>query len=174
MSRSRTVLLPVPAVRTAALGGRVAAVAYLCWVDWRLAAVMLLPAAVGTVVVRRRLAAHREGMRQTRPALMELDRYARELAQAPPAPAGAAHDRYTAARAEFGGRFATGIGRIGPLTATTEVIFAPVTTLCLTLVAGSALAAAGALRPLDLVPFLLLAGVVAGAVPAAAQLAGGR
>jgi len=145
--------------------------AYLFWVDWRMALITLIPIAVGVASIVR--AAKRMGGRSA-----ELDGAQQRISSRVVefvegiavvkmfGQAGRAHRKYAQAADDFADFFLAWIAKAYRASAVAELAFSPVTVLLAVLVGGTAMVSAGQLEAVDLLPFAILGIGVAGPMQA--------
>lgn len=138
-----------------------ATLGYLAWVDWRMTLVLLVPLVLGVGLYARtgnafvrNLAAMDSATERINSSAVEFVRgiaVVKTFGQTK-----RAHQAFTKAADDFADFFLSWVARlIGPR-ATSELVLSPVTMLVVILVAGTGFVQAGWLRPVDLLPFLLL------------------
>ncbi|MEU2035435.1 ABC transporter ATP-binding protein [Nocardia amamiensis] len=152
----------------------VVCLAYLFWVDWRMALITLIPIAVGIELYRRAMAGFGEGMRAYNEASAGISKGAVEFVQGIAVvktfgQTGRAHDRYRRATTEFCDFFVGWMQRVSTVSAAAELALSPVCMLVVILAGGAALVTTGHLDAVDLLPFALLGLALAAPIQALSQ-----
>ena len=135
--------------------------AYLFWVDWRMALILLVPIVVGIVLFVRaaiamegRTAAFDEAQQRIGSRVVEFVEgiaVVKMFGQA-----GRAHRQYARAADDFAEFFLAWISTVYRTSAAVELAFSPITVLLTVLVGGTAMVGAGALEAVELLPFAIL------------------
>ncbi|MDX3525573.1 ABC transporter ATP-binding protein [Streptomyces sp. ID05-39B] len=152
-----------PVEATSAVVVPLASFAYLAWVDWRLTLVALVPALLG-LLLQRRLQSEdrqREGRRMGE-AMGRIGAASVEFVEGISVVktfggGGQAHRRYRKAADDFADFFLTYVAGAAGLASLAALVLSPPFVLLLVLGGGTALIAADAMPPADLLPFPLLA-----------------
>ena len=135
--------------------------AYLFWADWRVTLILLVPIVLGVVLFARRITSMTAQMAAYDRALQRIVRSAVEFVEGIAVvkmfgEAGRAHRRYARAAHEFADFLDAWLSRGYRPGAASAVALSPVTVLLTVLTGGTALASAGHLDPVDLLPFVVL------------------
>jgi ATP-binding cassette subfamily B protein len=134
---------------------------YLFWVDWRMSLVLLVPLVLGVVLYARTGNAFMRNLAAMDSATAQLNASAVEFVRGIAViktfgQAGRAHRAFAKAADEFADFFMSWVAKlIGPRAAS-ELVLSPVTMTAAVLVGGAAFVTSGWLRPVDLLPFLLV------------------
>lgn len=152
-----------PVEATSAVVVPVASLLYLAWVDWRLTLVALAPVLLG-LLLQRMLQSEdrqREGRRMGE-AMGRIGAASVEFVEGISVVktfggGGRAHQRYRKAADEFADFFLTYVAGAAGLASLAALVLSPPFVLLLVLAGGTALIAADAMPPTDLLPFPLLA-----------------
>lgn len=151
-----------PVEATSALVVPAAALGYLCWVDWRMALIALLPVMLGLVFRCLLMSTQRQAEgRRMEEAMGRVGGAAVEFVEGIAVvktfgAAGRAHERYRRAADEFADFFLTYVAGAAGMASLAALVLSPPFVLLVVLTGGTSLIAAGSLPPADLVPFLLL------------------
>ncbi|RMI28195.1 ABC transporter ATP-binding protein [Nocardia stercoris] len=148
--------------------------AYLFWVDWRMALITMIPLAAGIELFRRAMAGYGAGMRDYTTAMTEISTSAVEFMHGIAVvktfgQTGRAHRRYLDAADEFSDFFVGWIRRTSALSAAAQLALSPVSMLAAVLLGGAALVPTGHLTAVDLLPFALLGLALSAPVQTLAQ-----
>jgi len=145
--------------------------AYLFWVDWRMALILLIPIVVGValfvrmaVIMEGQTAAFDDAQQRIGSRVVEFVEgiaVVKMFGQA-----GRAHRQYGQAVDDFAEFFLGWISKGYRASAVTEVAFSPVTVLLTVLVGGTAMVSAGYLEAVELLPFAILGLGLAGPMQA--------
>jgi ATP-binding cassette, subfamily B, bacterial IrtA/YbtP len=145
--------------------------AYLFWVDWRMALVLLIPIVIGVALFVRaamtmegQTAAFDDAQQRISSRVVEFVEgiaVVKMFGQA-----GRAHRQYAQAADDFAEFFLAWISKGYRATAGAELGFSPITVLLTVLVGGSALVSAGHLEAIELLPFAILGLGLAGPMQA--------
>jgi ATP-binding cassette subfamily B protein len=146
---------------TAAVVVPVASLAYLAWVDWRLALLTLVPVAGGLAAYASAMSGSRDKYATYDASLARLAAGSVEFAQGIAVvktfgQAGRAHRRFVTAADDFARFFTAWVRGVFRASGTLELLMSPVFMLLWVLAAGTAFAAAGWLPPVDLLAFAVL------------------
>ena len=138
------------------------ALAYLFWVDWRLTLAALVPVIVGILLYGFQFRGHGEKMAAYNRELAGVNAAAVAFVQGIAVvkafgQARRAHGRFIERTRAFIDSFWEWVRGLIALSATTEIVLSPLATLAVVLVAGLALVASGAVPPVDVLPFAVLA-----------------
>ena len=136
--------------------------AYLFWVDWRLALVLLVPLVIYLIALTRMTGGHgsttmseyADWERRVQATVVEFVdgiQVVRTFGQA-----GRAHRRFQEAVDGFSAFFAAWAGPITRLESATNVLLTPAFMLLLSLAAGIGMVGAGWVEPVSLLPFILV------------------
>jgi ATP-binding cassette, subfamily B, bacterial IrtA/YbtP len=145
--------------------------AYLFWVDWRMALVLLVPIAVGVALFVRAAVAMEGQSAAFDDAQQRISRRVVEFVEGIAVvkmfgQAGRAHRQYAKAADDFAEFFLAWISKVYRTSAAVELAFSPVTVLLTVLVGGTALVSAGHLEAIELLPFAILGLGLAGPMQA--------
>jgi ATP-binding cassette, subfamily B, bacterial IrtA/YbtP len=145
--------------------------AYLFWVDWRMALILLIPILVGValfvrmaVIMEGQTAAFDDAQQRIGSRVVEFVEgiaVVKMFGQA-----GRAHRQYGQAVDDFAEFFLGWVSKGYRASAVTEVAFSPVTVLLTVLVGGTAMVSAGHLEAVELLPFAILGLGLAGPMQA--------
>jgi ATP-binding cassette subfamily B protein IrtA len=145
--------------------------AYLFWVDWRMALILLIPIVVGValfvrmaVIMEGQTAAFDDAQQRIGSRVVEFVEgiaVVKMFGQA-----GRAHRQYGQAVDDFAEFFLAWISKGYRASAATEVAFSPVTVLLTVLVGGTAMVSTGHLEAIELLPFAILGLGLAGPMQA--------
>ncbi len=145
--------------------------AYLFWVDWRMALILLVPIAVGValfvraaVTMEGQTAAFDEAQQRISSRVVEFVEgiaVVKMFGQV-----GRAHRQFARAADDFAAFFLAWISKGYRATAAAELAFSPITVLLAVLVGGTATVSAGHLEAVDLLPFAVLGLGLAGPMQA--------
>jgi ATP-binding cassette subfamily B protein IrtA len=145
--------------------------AYLFWVDWRMALILLIPIVIGVasfvraaVTMEGQTAAFDAAQQRISSRVVEFVEgiaVVKMFGQA-----GRAHRQYAQAADDFADFFLAWIARAYRTSAVAEVAFSPVTVLLTVLVGGTAMVSTGHLAAIDLLPFAILGLGLAGPMQA--------
>ena len=146
---------------TAAVVVPVASLAYLAWVDWRLALLTLVPVAGGLAAYASAMSGSRDKYATYDASLARLAAGSVEFAQGIAVvktfgQAGRAHRRFIAAADDFARFFTAWVRGVFRASGTLELLMSPVFMLLWVLATGTAFAAAGWLPAVDLLAFAVL------------------
>jgi ATP-binding cassette subfamily B protein len=145
--------------------------AYLFWVDWRMALILLIPIAIG-VASFVRAAMTMEGQTAAFDAAQQrissrVVEFVEGIAVVKMfGQAGRAHRQYAQAADDFADFFLAWIAKAYRASAVAELAFSPVTVLLTVLVGGTAMVSAGQLEAIELLPFAILGLGLAGPMQA--------
>ena len=145
--------------------------AYLFWVDWRMALILLIPIALGialfvraAVTMEGQSAAFDDAQQRISGRVVEFVEgiaVVKMFGQA-----GRAHRQYAQAADDFADFFLAWIAKGYRASAVAELAFSPVTVLLTVLVGGTAMVSAGHLEAIELLPFAILGLGLAGPLQA--------
>lgn len=145
--------------------------AYLFWVDWRMALILLIPIAIGVasfvraaVTMEGQTAAFDAAQQRISSCVVEFVEgiaVVKMFGQA-----GRAHRQYAQAADDFADFFLAWIAKAYRASAVAELAFSPVTVLLTVLVGGTAMVSAGQLEAIELLPFAILGLGLAGPMQA--------
>jgi ATP-binding cassette subfamily B protein len=145
--------------------------AYLFWVDWRMALILLIPIAIGVasfvraaVTMEGQTAAFDGAQQRISSRVVEFVEgiaVVKMFGQA-----GRAHRQYAQAADDFADFFLAWIAKAYRASAVAELAFSPVTVLLTVLVGGTAMVSAGHLEAIELLPFAILGLGLAGPMQA--------
>jgi ATP-binding cassette subfamily B protein len=145
--------------------------AYLFWVDWRMALILLIPIAIGVasfvraaVTMEGQTAAFDAAQQRISSRVVEFVEgiaVVKMFGQA-----GRAHRQYAQAADDFADFFLAWIAKAYRASAVAELAFSPVTVLLTVLVGGTAMVSAGQLEAIELLPFAILGLGLAGPMQA--------
>jgi ATP-binding cassette subfamily B protein len=145
--------------------------AYLFWVDWRMALVLLVPIVVGValfvrmaMVMEGQTAAFDDAQQRIGSRVVEFVEGIAVVKMF--GEAGRAHRQYGRAADDFAEFFLAWVSKGYRGTAASELALSPVTVLLTVLVGGTALASAGHLEAVELLPFAILGLGLAGPMQA--------
>ncbi|MEV1082861.1 ABC transporter ATP-binding protein [Streptomyces sp. NPDC050211] len=146
---------------TSALVVPLASLAYLFWVDWRMALVTMAPLVVGMALYARTMSGYAGKMASYDDAMRRINSSVVEFVQGISVvktfgQSGRAHRRFITATEDFARFFLGWMGGLMRLSAVTQVVLSPVTVLLVVLSGGALLIDRGLLTPVDLLPFALL------------------
>ncbi len=146
---------------TAAVVVPLASLAYLAWVDWRLALLTLVPVAGGLAAYASAMSGSRDKYATYDASLARLAAGSVEFAQGIAVvktfgQAGRAHRRFIAAADDFARFFTAWVRGVFRASGTLELLMSPVFMLLWVLATGTAFAAAGWLPAVDLLAFAVL------------------
>jgi ATP-binding cassette, subfamily B, bacterial IrtA/YbtP len=152
-----------PVEATSAVVVPLASFAYLAWVDWRMTLVALVPVLLGLALQRLLQSEDRQrDGRRMGEAMGRIGAASVEFVEGIPVvktfgAGGQAHRRYRKAADDFADFFLTYVASAAGLASLAALVLSPPFVLLLVLAGGTALIAAGAMPPADLLPFPLLA-----------------
>jgi ATP-binding cassette subfamily B protein len=145
--------------------------AYLFWVDWRMALILLVPIVIGValfvraaVTMEGQTAAFDEAQQRISSRVVEFVEgiaVVKMFGQV-----GRAHRQFARAADDFAAFFLAWISKGYRATAAAELAFSPITVLLAVLVGGTAMVSAGQLEAVDLLPFAVLGLGLAGPMQA--------
>ncbi|WP_165966470.1 ABC transporter ATP-binding protein [Actinomadura sp. 7K507] len=135
--------------------------AYLFWVDWRMALILLVPIVLGIALFARRIVGMTAGMAAYEQALQRIIGSAVEFVEGIAVvkmfgQAKRAHRQYAQAADDFAEFLMAWLSGNNRAAAASALALSPITILLTVLVGGTALVSAGQLDALDLLPFVIL------------------
>jgi ATP-binding cassette subfamily B protein IrtA len=139
----------------------ITSMAYLCWVDWRMTLVTLVPLAAGFTVYGRSMAGMGEQLGAFDQAMERINGSAVEFVQGIAVvktfgQTRRAHRRFAEAADDFAAFFLSWVGSTIRSKALSEVLLSPVVVLLVVLTGGTVMVTGGWIAPVDILPFALL------------------